>query len=369
LTVEAVRELTGVKGTDAPVTSCYLDVDGARWVRHQDYETQLASMIRQLKERPEAKSRSVLEDLKRIEDHVRKLNRSGVRGVAMFSCSSQGFWQAIELPVPVRSHLVTNHTAHVRQLESILDEYERFCVLLADRQRARLFVFELGQLKERSELYEALPRQEDKIGDADRGVKDHEHASEAARQHLRHTAAAAFSLYQERPFDHLIIGAPDELTHELEKEMHSYLRERIAARLGIAVNSNVADVRQAALDVEATIERRKEAALVKKLRDAVGEGNGGVAGLKATLKALVERRVDTLLISDGYEAPGWRCHACNYVGEKGRACPVCGTAMAQVDDVIEEAIEEAMAQKCRVELCKENADLDVMGQIGALLRF
>ena len=34
-----------------------------------------------------------------------------------------------------------------------------------------------------------------------------------------------------------------------------------------------------------------------------------------------------------------------------------------------EAIEDAIAQSCEVEVCVGNADLDVLGQIGALLRY
>jgi peptide subunit release factor 1 (eRF1) len=179
----------------------------------------------------------------------------------------------------------------------------------------------------------------------------------------------AFAVFQARPFDHLIIGAPDEIAHELERELHSYLKGRIAARLNVPVGASEAAIRQAALEVEAQVERAKEAQLVERLRQAVGAGAGGVAGLAGVLAALVERRVDVLLLSDGYEAPGWRCLECGYVGTKGPACPVCPSAMHQVDDVVEEAVEEALNQSCRVEVVVGNADLDVLGCIGALLRF
>jgi peptide chain release factor subunit 1 len=43
--------------------------------------------------------------------------------------------------------------------------------------------------------------------------------------------------------------------------------------------------------------------------------------------------------------------------------------MDPVDDVVEEAVEEALAQSCRVTVCAGNADLDVLGRIGALLRY
>jgi hypothetical protein len=43
--------------------------------------------------------------------------------------------------------------------------------------------------------------------------------------------------------------------------------------------------------------------------------------------------------------------------------------MEKVDDVVEEAVEEAISQSSQVEICVGNADLDVLGRIGALLRF
>ena len=43
--------------------------------------------------------------------------------------------------------------------------------------------------------------------------------------------------------------------------------------------------------------------------------------------------------------------------------------LVPVDDIVEEAVETALGQSCHVEVCVDNADLDVMGRIGALLRY
>jgi hypothetical protein len=43
--------------------------------------------------------------------------------------------------------------------------------------------------------------------------------------------------------------------------------------------------------------------------------------------------------------------------------------MESLDDVVEEAVDEALAQSCTVEICVDNADLDVLGRVGALLRY
>ena len=117
------------------------------------------------------------------------------------------------------------------------------------------------------------------------------------------------------------------------------------------------------------LEQAREAVIVDRLRQAVGSGAAGVAGLQGVLDALVARRVDTLVVSDGFEAPGWRCAACDWIGTLGRTCPACGNEMDQVDDVVEEAVGGALTQACKVVVCRDNADLDVMGRVGALLRY
>jgi len=367
---DLVKELASNRYDDTPVVSCYLDVDGKRYVRPHDYELHLEDMLRRTREREhKAGHHTVCDDLQRIEDHLKAgIDRSRTRGVAVFACSSHDLWRVIELPVPVRNQLVVNASPHVRQLEAIIDEYERFAVLLADRERARMFVFELGELVDKTEQLDKLPRHEDDGGDLDRdSVRSHVDA--AAHHHLKRAAQAAFHVFQEQSFDHLILGAPDPIVADLERELHPYLKERIAARISVSVGARDDEIRKAALEVESQVERAKEAAAVQKLRDAVGAGNGGAAGLESVLTVLVERRVETLLVSDGFEAPGWRCPACGYVATKGRRCPVCASEMHAVEDVVEEAVEEALAQSCRVEVCHDNADLDVLGRIGALLRF
>ena len=367
ITEDDVRQLAGYKGEDAPVTSCYLDVDGRNRVRQQDVERALDMLLRRVREDDQIPS--VVADLQRIGEFVRSgFDRKGVRGLAIFSCSAHDLWRVYALPVPVRDQLVVNHTPAVRQLEVVVDEYERFGVLLADKQRARMFVFELGELVECQEEFDQLPRHDD---DGGTWSKDHVqgHAAELAHQHLRHAARVAFDVWQENAFQRLIVGAPDEIASELEGELHPYLRERLCARVSVPISASLDEVREAALQVEAQVERANEDEVVGRLREAVGSGRRGVAGLKATLEALVERRVETLLVSHGFTAPGWRCPGCNYVATVGRQCPVCETEMVQIDDVVEEAVEEALAQSCSVEICVGNADLDVLGRIGALLRF
>lgn len=368
ITEAAIRELAGMRGGDAPITSCYLDVDGRRLVRHQDVEHELDSMLRSA--RPRANGhQSVHDDLRRIEAFVRAgLDRTETRGLAIFACAAADLWKVIELPVPVRSQLVINHAPAVGQLESVVQEHEPIGVLLADRQRARLFVFELGRLVERTELFDELPRDYDARGLRERGTPD-AHVEELAHQHLRHAARVAFELWQARGFHHLAIGAPDAIAKQLEDDLHPYLKERLCGRVHVSVGASHTDVLDAAEALEAKVEREREAALVGRLREAAATGRRGVAGLAATLAALNERRVERLLVSKGFAHEGWRCPETGALASVGPINPANGVTMERVRDVVEEAIEEALTQDVPVTICVGNADLDVLGQIGALLRY
>jgi peptide subunit release factor 1 (eRF1) len=368
LTEAAIRELAGIRGDVAPITSCYLDVDGRRLVRHQDVEYETEMLLRQARERANGHE-SVHDDLRKIEAFVHGgFDRSSTRGLAFFACAATDLWRVIEVPVPVRSRVVINHVPAVGQLESVIQEHEAVGVLLADRQRARMFVFELGQLVEHTELIDELPRHYDDRGQMERGTPEH-HIEELALQHLRHAADAAFRLWQTRGFQHLAVGAPEAIGGELETFLHPYLRERLCGRIHVAVAASHLEVLTAAEAVEAAVDREREAALVARLKEAALTGRRGVAGLPDTLAALSEHRVEWLVVSKGYAEPGWRCPETGRLAAVGPNNPSNGVKMERVDDVVEEAIEGALAQGVRVTICVGNADLDVLGRIGALLRY
>ena len=368
ITEAAIRELAGIRGDGAPITSCYLDVDGRRLTRHQDVEHELDGVLRGARARANG-HRSVHDDLRRIEAFVRGgFDRRETRGLAMFACSASQLWEVIELPKPVRSCLVINSAPAVGQLESMVREHEPVGVLLADRQRAQLYVFELGRLADRSELIDELPRDYDTRGERERGTPAH-HREELAHQHLRHAARAAFDLWQARGFHHLAIGAPDAIAGEIEGALHPYLRDRLCGRIPVGVGASAAEVLAAAEAVEAEVERGREAAIVGRLKEAAATGRRGVAGLAPTLKALSEHRVERLVVSKGYGEQGWRVPGTGILAEVGPRHPDTGGLMERVEDVVEDAIDEAISQGVPVTICVADADLDVMGRIGALLRY
>lgn len=368
ITTDAVRALAGFKGGGVPVTSCYLDVDGRRHRRPQDVEHELEALLRPVRTKADGAA-SVRDDLARIEAYVHNgIDRSRTRGLAFFACSERDLFEVVDLPVPVRSEVTVNAVAAVGQLEQVVEAAEPLGVLLVDRQRTRMFVFQLGDLVEHTEHNDELPRDVDVRGEKERGDLAH-HVSELAHQHLRRAADTAFGVYKKRPFAGFCLGVPDELSAALEAALHPYLRERLCGRVAITPAAGIEEVRKAAIEVETRAEVAREAAMVERMLAEVGAGGRGAEGLDQTLAALVQRRVDVLLVSDGYQVEGWRCAGCGNLTTVGRRCKPCGAEMEPVDNVIDEAVDLALDSSARVAICTDNADLDVHGRIGALLRY
>ena len=127
-------------------------------------------------------------------------------------------------------------------------------------------------------------------------------------------------------------------------------------------------VLDAVLTVAASAERRHDAEVVEELRQGTAGGHRGVVGLEETFAALARRTVETLVVSEGFSAPGALCPSCAWAGPALRLCPVCRATTDEVVDIVGLAVAEALAQDAGVEVCR-GTELDRFGRIGALERW
>jgi peptide chain release factor subunit 1 len=124
--------------------------------------------------------------------------------------------------------------------------------------------------------------------------------------------------------------------------------------------------RSLALLEEANAERERK--LVETMITTAAKGGNAVVGLEATLKALNDGRVQTLVLSDGYRASGYRDESAGYLSGRAGQSPY-GAEMVATDDVVEAAASRAMELGGTVEIITEDEALERAGRIGALLRY
>src|SRR5215218_2632498 len=100
---------------------------------------------------------------------------------------------------------------------------------------------------------------------------------------------------------------------------------------------------------------QEESALFERFAAQEGSGKGrAVQGLEPVLAALVERKVETLLVRQGAQAPGSKCVTCGWLGPAGLThCPVDETVLDGVDNILEPAIQAAIQQSATVHVVRE----------------
>ena len=350
ITEAQVRVLAAHEG-DPVVSSIYLDVDGRHRPVRADVGAAFERLADSLRRHVDAEGddrlgRAVEADIERMGDWLAgQWDRTATRGLAMFACSGQGWLEVVRLARPVGDAAGLGPRPRVAQLFAFLGQHQRLLVALVDRRRLRVLRVELGEVTEETGLTDFEPRAVDT--DVELGSFEH-HSEEAVRVHLRRSAERVARALADWPTGWLIVGGPDEAVAGLEGYLSVSARQRLAGRVSVRVAAPVAEVVDTALEVEESLERRHQTDTVEELEQRTASGRGGVIGLEATLAALEQRRVGTLVVAEGFAGPGGRCPSCGYLGADVCRCPRCGTANGELDDVVEVAVGEAAAQNATI---------------------
>jgi peptide chain release factor subunit 1 len=370
---EFLRKLAEWASNGIPVSSLYLDVDGRRYPRRQDYMVRAKQLCHELTRQAqnggldrEARG-SVSQDATRMLDHLNSLDRGTTRGVALFSCSKAGLWEVVTAPRPLPDRASLEPHPYVIPLEALVETYESFCTTLIDRAKARVFLARMGQIQERTDIFDDVPGWHDQGGWSQ--ARYQRHIEEHAASHLKHVAEVLLRFYKVRKFDHLILAGPEELMPEFERILHDYLRRRIVARVTIPMAATPVEVLEKSLAVEEEIEKARERQVVERLVAETSAGRNAIMGLAPVLDALNFERVETLVVPFGLARPGFRCAGYGHLAADGSTCGICQAPLEPVADLIDAAVAGAMRQGSRVEILSLLEPEETVRDIGALLRF
>ena len=263
---------------------------------------------------------------------------NGTHGLAIFASGPAGLLEVVRLPHPIESRAIVDDHACVEPLVRN-DFSERWCALLVNRKTARIFAGTADGLEEVAHI------EGDTHGQHDQGGWSQARFARSVEQeklnHLGNTLDALFARFKREPFDHLLVGAPEEMVGEVEERMHPYLRARLAGRLAVDVeNSSGSEVQAAAAGVVERHVAAVEREALDRMAQGIGRGDRGVSGPEAVMEALDQARVEILLLAEDFDAPE-----------------------------LDEAVEKAITQSAQVLVVRHHDDLVMHGGIGAVLRF
>jgi peptide chain release factor subunit 1 len=283
--------------------------------------------------------------------------------VAVFASQPVDLFETLRLPRSVRSRVAIGRSPLVGPLAR-LERVERWCVALVSRRDARIFRGSPDGIREIEQIHDTVFGQHDQGGWSQaryqRGIEKEKD------DHLKNTAEALMRHFKRRPFQRLITGGPREVVADFEQKLHGYLRERLAGRIEVDVDTATPDqVLQAAQPRFEELERERESEALERL------GERGARGLGEVLPALNERRVELLLLEEQFSAPGAQCPECGWLGPADeKRCQVDDSELVPVDNLSDAAIELALQQSAGLLAMRHNPEaLRQHEGIAAVLRF
>jgi rRNA maturation endonuclease Nob1 len=367
-----IRSISAWAG-EGLTTSFYLDLDGRSSPRWADVERRVGHLLRLARQRARALgalgsegAASLEADLAEIERWLgRDIDRSKVRGVALFSCAAKGRFEALELPVPVRDQVVVDLEPDVAQLCLLASASWHGVAVGVDRERWRIVRFaQDGQDEEVDVVDDRLPHRIDV--DIELAGFGH-HDEELVRAHYRRVARAVEEELRLRPDARVVLCGPQESVRELEANLPRRAGARVEGRAHLELDTDEAALARCAREVLDAVDADRRSAAVAELRGHLATGDGAVAGIDASLAVLGAGQAASLFVERTFEMPGGRCESCGLlVAEAVGPCPRCGGHLRPVANVVDAAVGDAYLHDVAL-VALGDGELRDLGRIGALV--
>jgi len=366
LSGENVKELLEFPSQTEPVISLYLNADPQEGSADV-YKLRLRNMLKGI---------SPTRDVQAIEQYVNLEYDWSGRSVVVFTCSALDFFRAYPLALPVKDLIQVSQKPVVQPLIRLLDGFGGYGVVLVDKQGARLFHFNLGELSEQEGVVgdevkrtkrggaSTMPGHRGGIAGRTRAME------ETVDRNMRDSAEFAVDFFEEKRIRRIVLCGSDENIASFRSFLPKAWQSLVIGTFTMSMDASHQEVMEKAIQVGIEAEDKRKHKIIESLITATMKGEHAVTGIETTLDAVQANRVKTLIVTEGYHVSGYRCPQCGYLTAKPtRDCPNCISTVAPVNDVVEYAITAVLKSGAEVEFVPESTELNKVGGVGAILRY
>jgi peptide chain release factor subunit 1 len=351
VTAERLRDLAGMRAPEgARILSIYFDLDPSRFATGEARATEAESVLDEAdrlarsdgKQLPHDARMALRADVERLRTWFdQELSAKGAHGLAVFACGPAGLFRVLRLPCAAPRRVAVGEVPLITPLAEV-GTPTRWAVLLADRRHGRLFSGTRWSLREDGDVRDRESGRT-RAGVREGGLSEGHYqrsVEEEAKHHFERISDAMLQRLKQRPFDRLLVSAPDPEYSEVVERLHPYVRERCAGRVDVGVaHAGAEQVLEAAADAMAADDEHRATSVLERLRARIGRGDGAVHGDAAVRDALEQQRVEVLLYD------------------------------SRADGALDDAVRAAVLQAADVVNVGDADDLAPLGHIAAVLRF
>jgi stalled ribosome rescue protein Dom34 len=367
-----LEKLLDFEPVDAPVISLYLD---ARADQHgqQNFlpfvRKQLTNRIKSYENQSEEQT-SLEEDFVRIVRYLESDVPPSVQGLAIFACSKAKDWFEVgQFDAPFeRNRLFVSDRPHLYPLARLNDQYRRYAVVLADTNRAQIFVFAAGHAVEHEEV-ENVKTKHTKVGGWSQ-ARYQRHAENYHLQHAKEVIEMLERIVRDEGIEQIILAGDEAVVIPLLREqMPKPLEEKVIDALTLTINTPEHELLEETLTAFRQHDSLTDMEKVERLLNEYRADDLGVGGVPETLAALSNGQVEEMLIAAKADSIQFDEEEVRKVLELYQTDERLPDPLDQ-RTVADELVRRAnVLSSAKVTFIEDSTRLERMGGVGALLRY
>ncbi len=308
--------------------------------------------------------KSILDDAERISTFLDREINISANTLVIFSCSAKNWFEVYPLYPSLKSKLVIEKDPHTKPLIRLVASQNPYLIILLSKDKARIFNYHLGVLKEEGEVKSEVPKKHKQGG---------WEASDWQRWHETHVIWHLKDVIEYiKKFDgerNIIIGGNLQSISEFKELLPKSLQEKIIGNFNFDVTPPIKELLDKVEKFIYEYEKKNVEELVERIFTNTKKGKDSTYGLEEVAFTLHEDRIQTLVVTENFEKEGFQCPKCLYISPYLENCPFCNIEMEKRNDIVDEIIEEAINKKAKLVFIKDSNLGGKIENIGAILRF
>jgi peptide subunit release factor 1 (eRF1) len=283
-----------------PIVSLYLNAQADEHGRHNFH----TFVRKQFPERaktyePDTPERESVEaDFVRINRYLGQDIRSNTQGIVIFACSgANNFFEPVQLEVPIENNrlFIYDHP-HLYPLARLLDQYQRYAVVLADTNVARIFVFAMGRAIKHSELQNVKTKRTQVGGWSQ--MRFQRHIENYHLHHAKEVIDVLERLVRDERIEHVMLAGDEEtIIPLLRQQMSKELSDKLIDVLRLGIDTSERELLEESRIAYRRYNSFSDMEKVDHLLHEYRADGLAVAGVPQTLAALSNGQVEELLIT------------------------------------------------------------------------
>ncbi|UWZ84945.1 baeRF10 domain-containing protein [Occallatibacter riparius] len=373
ITLDELQELARFWSEDRDAISVYFKAPAPSELAHREEPIFAKDQIKQKLGSLKGMSHADREDVQRILETVSELKGNNGRAKVIFACWSKGIWREYDAPGDFGCRIDVGPNFSLAPLIAQQQGRRRYCIALADRNRARLLLLEAREITEHSQVIDEDDKEKIRTTGTGKSVHLERKKDEQVRRHFTFVAEHLLHFYEHKDYDCLIVGCRDDMWPAIEAELHPDLKRVLAGHFhcdpGIASCEEIQEKAQALVDVRDRVDEQK---LMERTMGGFASNALGAVGINEVIDALEKGEVRTLLWTskpDGEQHSASLCEHCGHLeGKELNACTLCGGKMRLYQNAEEALLRHALGRSIEVREM-HYSKLPMPDRIAAWLRF